>query len=1033
MMRVRHGRWISAVLAVVLVVAGPRAATAQYFGRNFVQWDKFDWKVMETPHFDIHFYPEETETTEDAARMAERWYTRLADLLSYEFQRKPIIFYANHPDFQQTPLGGGQIGEGTGGFTEPARNRVVMPFTGVYAENDHVLGHEMVHVFQFSIASSGTTAGQSGMGRLPLWVIEGMAEYLSLGRIDANTAMWLRDAALRGEFPTIDQLTRDPRFFPYRYGQAVWAYIAGRWGDATVPQLYRAAVRVGWEEAIRRTLGMTSDELSREWLTAVRAAYLPAAAGRVKPLETGRPILADEDDDHMNVGPVVSPDGRYIAFFSSRGLFSIDLYLADARTGKVLRRLASPRETPHFDALSFISTAGAWSPDGTLFAFTVFEEGDNRMNVVDVESGDIVRRIAVEGVGAMRDPGFSPDGSRLIFSGDVGGISDLYVYELATGRAERLTSDRFAEIQPVWSPDGRSIAFATDRGVTDFDALTYGEMQLALFDLETRTTRVLPIFAGAKHINPQFSPDGSSLYFVSDHEGVSDIFRYELASGTVFRLTNVATGVSGISELSATMSVSQRTGEVVYSAFQDGRYLILALRDLAGAQIAASADAAPPVLAILPPVRAVGEGAVASYLNDPMYGLPRAPSYAVRDYSPSLGLEYLGTPTAGVTLGQFGTGVSGGVSAFFTDMLATRSIAAVAIANGTEKDIGGQVFYRNMEGRWMWGAGAGHIPYRTGFSQIAPSEDPNADYEIQQVIHRIFQDQVAAAVHYPFSRTRRLELNGAFTRWSFDTELERFVIENSAVVGHEREEFPSCSDENVFGCTPDPLNQFQVGAAYVGDASFFGFTSPVMGWRYRYEVEPTVGTLQYVTLLADQRRYFFRSPFTFAVRGLHYGRYGPDADSERFLSPLYLGYETLVRGYAIESFEPEVECTTEQGGQITQNNCPEFERLIGSKIGVANAELRVPLFGVPGFGLINFAFLPTELAAFVDAGVAWDDDEKPELRFDRNTPERVPVVSAGLSARMNLLGYIILEAYYAYPFQRPGKGAHWGFNIAPGW
>jgi hypothetical protein len=77
-----------------------------------------------------------------------------------------------------------------------------MPLTGIYADTDHVLGHELVHAFQYDIAQRMGAMSQQGLGSLPLWLIEGMAEYLSVGREDPNTAMWLRDAALRGDLPT---------------------------------------------------------------------------------------------------------------------------------------------------------------------------------------------------------------------------------------------------------------------------------------------------------------------------------------------------------------------------------------------------------------------------------------------------------------------------------------------------------------------------------------------------------------------------------------------------------------------------------------------------------------------------------------------------------------------------------------------------------------------------------------------------------------------------------------------------------------
>src|SRR5581483_5676090 len=123
------------------------------------------------------------------------------------------------------------------------------------------------------------------------WLIEGMAEYLSLGRNSALTGMWMRDAIERNKFPTIHQLTTDPRFFPYRYGQALWAYIGGRWGDRAVVDVYRASLRLGWDQALVRVLGENQDSLSKDWAAANRALYLPQIAARTKPDSVGAELV----------------------------------------------------------------------------------------------------------------------------------------------------------------------------------------------------------------------------------------------------------------------------------------------------------------------------------------------------------------------------------------------------------------------------------------------------------------------------------------------------------------------------------------------------------------------------------------------------------------------------------------------------------------------------------------------------------------------------------------------------------------------
>ncbi|MEJ2187708.1 MAG: basic secretory protein-like protein [Gemmatimonadota bacterium] len=302
--------WIVAV--VVGLSAIPASVSAQYFGRNKVQYETFDFRVLKTDHYRIYYYPAEAEAVRDAARMAERWEHRYERLFNHKLTSvKPIVLYADHPDFQQTNTTPEALGEGTGGFTEGMKDRVVLPLTGSYRDTDHVIGHELVHSFQYDIAKERGALTRQGMGSLPLWLIEGMAEYLSLGREDTNTAMWLRDAALRGDLPTMRQLTTDPRFFPYRYGQALWAYIGGRWGDRTVTELYKAALQGGWPAAVHRYLGLTPDQLSREWLTTIRATYLPLMEGRERPGDIAQKVLAsDIDAGEMNVSPAVSPDGR---------------------------------------------------------------------------------------------------------------------------------------------------------------------------------------------------------------------------------------------------------------------------------------------------------------------------------------------------------------------------------------------------------------------------------------------------------------------------------------------------------------------------------------------------------------------------------------------------------------------------------------------------------------------------------------------------------------------------------------------------
>lgn len=1011
----RHAAQLAALAAFVCGM--PLPAAAQYFGRNKVQYEHFDWRVMRTPHFDLYFYPAESLVTHDAGRLAERWYTRHSDMFRHTFDRKSVIFYADQPDFQQTNVVGDELTEGTGGVTEGLRTRVVMPFTGIYADNDHVLGHELVHVFQYSVAESGP-GGLARLNTLPLWLIEGMAEYFSLGRDNALTAMWLRDAAERDRLPTIHQLTTDPRFFPYRYGQALWAYVGGRWGDRAVVDVYRASLRLGFEEGIRRVLGVSTDSLSKDWIAATKRADLPALEGRTRPGQAGEPILqTSRKTGDMNLAPTVSPDGKLVAFFARRGLFEIELFVADAQTGRVIKKLAGPTSNSHFDAITFISSSGAWSPTSDKFAFIAQAEGNHEIAILDVNTTDIEQRLRVPGVGAISNIAWSPDGRTIAFSGQHGGISDLYLVDRAAGTVRQLTNDKYADIQPTWSPDGTTIAFSTDRGSqTDFNTMTFSSLQLATIDVATGRISVFSPFARGKHINPQYAPDGKSLFFISDQDGFSDVYRLQLATGSVSRVTRISTGVSGITDISPAMSVAPATGRMLFSVFEDQGYAVFGLDSsrthgepvVLGATVASAS--------ILPPGDTPGRSTITQYLHDPLTGLVSGQEFTVGQYHSSFSLDAVGQPTVGVTAGgPFGTGLAGGVSFLFGDQLSDQQIGVGVQANGQVQDIGGQVIYQNLKNRWNYGASVQHIPYLYAYPYYSTS---NGNLTQNLYIERIFVDQAALYTAYPLSTTRRVEFSASGTRLGYST-----VIQSYDAFGYP---IGQTSGPSRF-----PTSYYASGSvAYVGDNSYSAFTNPIQGSRSRFEFSPTFGSLVYNAALADYRTYYFFRPLTLAFRGFHYGRYGRDSDDSTRMYPIFLGEETLMRGYGYGSFT-NAECIQSQG-PASPSTCPVFTRLLGSRTALASAELRIPVFGVPEYGLLDFPYLPLTISPFFDIGEAWYASERPKLSFAQGAGRGV-VASTGVSARVNLLGYAVLEFYAAHPFQRPTKSWVYGIQLAPGW
>jgi hypothetical protein len=1018
------------ILALLLTALVAGSAQAQYFGRNKVQWEHFHFKVLKTEHFDIYYYDREADVINDIGRQAERWYSRLSRIFNHSFNRKPIVVYANAADFQQTTTTPELIGEGTGGFTDPFMNRVVMPLTGDYAENDHVLGHELVHVFQFDVAASITNNRRRfNLELMPLWIVEGMAEYFSKGRIDPLTAMWIRDATIHDHLPDLKKLTRDPRYFPYRYGQAILAYIGGRFGDDAVVRFFLAAGVSTPEAAFERALGIPAKQIFTDWQESARELYNPIIQER--PANLGAPLIGSKPKAHgtLNVGPAYSPDGQYIAFLSTRAIFDIDMFLADAHTGKVIRRLASTDRNAHFEALRFIDSAGSWSPDSRRLAFVVFEKGDNYIGIVDTESKH-TDEIRVPGVDAINNVAWSPDGHSIAISGQKTGVTDLFVYDLDSKQVHQLTSDRFADLQPSWSPDGKSIAFVTDRGQgASLEQLRFTGMHLATIDVASGEIRQLSTFTNAREINPQYAPDGQSLYFIANPEGIADVYRYFFSDGHIERVTHVQTGVSGITDLAPAMSVSMRTGDIALSLFEDDNYNIYKIpsQNAAGVVVTNKTASESARAGQLPPLRGTGS-AITAYMQHPEEGLlPPNTQFAEASYRPSLHLAYLGPPSVGVAVGGgYGTGVGGSVSAYFSDILGENNVGFTVQGGGQSgvgtfaDQIAADTIYLNQKHRVNWGVEVSHLPYISAFTTVGTApvningQIVAADViEQQRLIDRY--DAVTGLVQYPFNTRQRIEFSAGVQHQSQKLEIEDLFLVGNNIV-----------DDRVQRIAGFSLKLATASTAFVGDSAVFGFLSPVRGTRYRFEATALTGDLHFETALADYRKYWFYNPITIAVRGIHFGRYGRDADNGT-ITPLYIGQDSLVRGYDINSIGL-AECVRVAASPTA---CPVFDRLIGSKIAVGGAEVRIPLFGTRQFGLAT-GFIPTELVGFVDGGAAWTKQSKVTWAFKTNSVERTPVVSAGVAARM-LLSYIPIELFYAKPFQRPTKGWVFGFNIIPGW
>jgi hypothetical protein len=1070
------------------ITAALPAGAQSYFGQNHVQFDKLKWRVLGTQHFDVHYYESERVAAQLVARMAERSYARLSRIFNHQFrERKPIILFASRGDFAQNNIFG-DLGEGTGGVTDALRQRNMFFLAGDLRESEHVLAHEMVHQFQYDIFSrgrAGANLGVLGQVNPPLWFIEGMAEYLSIGPGHMATEAIMRDAAFNGNIPSVEQMTGRPDlFFPYRYGEAFLAYVAKRWGDDVIGEIMQATPAGSVERAFQRHTGLSLEELGEEWKEAVQTQYLPQLATRDRARRFSQPILNERQTGGsapVYIAPAISPDGRRVAFISTgsfaRAEVFLDLWLADATTGKRIDRLTKSTMNPEFEELRFAYSQSAFSPDGRQIAFTAQREGRDILYLRDIaRKRDTPLR--PPGLEQMIGPSFSPDGRQIVFSGTKGGLSDLYIIDADGRNLRQLTDDPMGDHQPQWSPDGTRIAFVSERGPdTDMDVLRFSDWRLSILNLETGDITVVPNQDG-RNLNPMWAPDGQSIAYVTDRTGSQNIFLYDLVTSEHYQLTDLVGSVMSFTEQSPVISWAREADRMAFVYYDDGKYTVwgvdnprllkkqpfrgpatiiadetpvvsdaisqrpsplgvrslTALFDSAGRRMSAyRADGRLRMASTIPAdARAGNRGgiSVSALLDSATLALPDVSSFSDKEYSATLRAEYVDRPQIGYAQDNFGRGVFGGTTIVLADMLGNHQLAISGAINGRIDEAQVFVGFRSLANRFQYSTGFRQEPIF--FTQDASLTQTGAGQYIQryQLSRYIIREGFFNGA-YPLNRFSRLEVGTSVNSIERATEYLSRVIDLTFDSGFFVD---SIADRST-------LTYVNPYVAYVSDNTLFGLTGPIYGRRMRLEMGPTLGNANWMHYGVDYRRYdpIFFNFLTFATRvnaDLSIGE-----DEMEF--PKYIGRPFFVRGY-----DREVSASGACGTLASNPSACSAVQLLGSRVAFANAELRFPLLRSAYFGLLPFAFPPVEGLFFFDVGAAWrggkqctaEEFQSGAVRCGQRlhltkpdnydyTTQRYFLSSHGFGIRLNLFNIAIVRWDYAIPHDAVSKKGFWVWTL----
>jgi hypothetical protein len=1004
---------IALCLSTLIILLGTFAELeAQGFGKNKVQYFSREWSFLQSEHFDVYFSENGHTIAEFVAETAEDAYREISASFNYKIrERITIITYPSHNAFETTNVTFSTPEEGVGGFTEFFKNRIVIPYEGSYEQLRHVTHHELSHaVMMEMIYGGGLGSILSSLSRMPmpLWFVEGLAEYESRHGWDTDSDLFMRDATVNGYLPPINEMGG---YLNYKGGQSVLYYISQRYGKEKIAELlHRIKTARDVERGFKLALGQNIEDLSKKWHKWLKSTYWPTVAELQDPEDIAKRLTNHrKDHNFINNSPALSPNGDQLAFLSDRSDY-FDIYLISVVDGKIKRKLLSGQTSAKFEELHWLRPGLSWSPDGKYLVFASKAGKSDALHILDAEKAKVTRTIRYD-LDGIFSPAYSPDGTQIAFVGLKKGHSDIYKINLETEMLENVTDDIFSDLDPSWSPDGRYLAFISDRDdfleqpPEDFNIATHGYQQrdVYLADLQSgelqRITRTR-----SNERTPKWSPREKILSYVSDRNGVYNLYLHNLESDEFYAITNLITGC-----FQPTWSAN---GSLAFASFFDGGYDIFYLRNPFDPSLKripdtedeppfakvfhtdADISTEPGRLAQLSTSAASGMGRIIFddryraqqkqekvFLDSSDY-LADNGEYKVKDYKVKFSPDIVYAAAGYSTF--FGLQAMGLL--LFSDHLGNHQIFMGLDIYSDLENANVDLLYLYLPKRINYGIGLHHNAYffylynkQTG--EYTYYRDKNFGFQLY--------------AEYPFSKYTRLE--GSLNFNGIDREIYDWVIND-----YDYEE---------------KRRVFMPGLAYVRDNILWGSTGPVNGMRARLAVFASPNLEEYIdlpgaqwgldfhTVVLDARRYIkIANGYQLAMRGT--AGYSEGGDPMTF----YVGGE---RNWVNRRYKGDIEGDIEDiyfSNFITPFRGGDYYTASGSRFGLVNLEFRYPLIR----HLVLGWPLPIHIrnvrgALFLDTAAAWYHDNFRGTSLNSNGDVTLDdlMMGYGFGARINLGIFLI--------------------------
>jgi len=898
-------RYSSVALLVAWFVSGlASAAAAQtqmipYFGKNNIHYDKFEWYIYTTDHFEIYYYPALQQHLERIAGYAESAYQQISADLKHDLPYKvPMILFKTHSEFEQQNVAPGGAQEGVGAFAEPMQHRMLLPIDDPPDQLYGLITHELTHQFEFDIIPT-TLIRRS----VPLWVNEGLSDY-ERGQWSSSDLMQVRDAAIADIVPKMSEMegygNSGNVLLVYNLGHAVFEFIEAKFGKEGVRQFLfslRKSVIGGGEDAYEEALRMKREEFDEAFDRYLKDRFKPFR-DKERPADYGRDLSPNKERTHfaeaLSISP--SPSGDLIAAITiNRKDREIDIVLLSSKDGSIVRNLTGGFDKDMgFDHIVLrgertnIMPYMSWSPKGDRLAYFVRTEKERTLVIQNVLTRKIEERIPLKSVDEPESPNFSPDGKSIAFAALRGGVGDIFTVDLATKQVTNLTDDAFADYGPVYSPDGAFIVY---------NARVSGNQKLFRYDLDTKKKTQLTF--GTQDETAASFIDVNTLTFastatdpavplepeVAKNGNIYNIWTLDLKNGELRQYTDAVGGNWSPVVLSED---GGKSNKIAFISYYKNEYSIRTLERKEPLHTAASSDFGAP-------------GPVIDFQAPLQHTLVKENNRKKGTWE-KMFLE--GRPPVNVGVTNNGD-LFGGTQVSFGDVLGDKQINFFAASISQYRTLA--LSYVNLARRFQY-ALQGFTQTQFFYGQLGgvfydPVYSGFIDRDLA-IATRTVRGGSAIGI-YPIDRYRRLELSGGVMQLN---ESYNDPAVEQAAQDYQQQLYGASVFRNG---TLVPL-----GVSFIQETTVFREFGPLAGSTFRaaYDIAPKIGNT-----LSRQ---------TFDIEGRHYLRLGGSG----LLA-------TRIRGFKSTGDFPDFWYF---GGNYDLRGYDYLE-FAGQNAVVANAELRFPL------------------------------------------------------------------------------------------